>query len=137
MDVELHTVSVASEGEFAGAFAKLKELQVRAAVIAVDSFFTARRELLARLALQNGIATIYQYRDFAQAGGVMSYGGSLDDAIGVVGLYTARILKGEKPSELPVQQATKAQLVVNLKSAKYLGITVPTDLLGRADEVIE
>jgi putative ABC transport system substrate-binding protein len=137
MDVELHTVSVASEGEFAGAFAELKELQVRAAVIAIDSFFTARRELLARLALQNGIATIYQYRDFAQAGGVMSYGGSLDDAIGVVGLYTARILKGEKPSELPVQQATKAQLVVNLKSAKYLGITVPTDLLGRADEVIE
>jgi putative ABC transport system substrate-binding protein len=137
MGIELRTVSVASEADCVSAFAKLKESQVKAVVIAVDSFFTAHRELLARIALRNGIAAIYQYRDFAQAGGVLSYGGSLDDAIRIVGLYTARILQGEKPENLPVQQATKAQLIVNLKSAKYLGITVPAELFARADEVIE
>ena len=87
--------------------------------------------------MQTGIATIYQFLYFAEAGGVMSYGGSLANAMRIVGLYTARILNGEKPAELPVQQTTKAELVVNLKSAKTLGINVPLSLLARADEVIE
>jgi ABC-type uncharacterized transport system substrate-binding protein len=137
LGVELHVVSVASESEIQNAFARLIDLRTTATVIAVDSFFTARREQLGELALQTGIAAIYQFRDFAEAGGVMSYGGSLGNAMRIVGLYTARILNGEKPGELPVQQTTKAELVVNLKSAKILGINVPLPLLGRADEVIE
>ena len=124
-------------GGNATAFASLIGSQTTAAVIAVDSFFTARREELGRLALQTGIAAIYQFRDFAEAGGVMSYGGSLLNAMRIVGFYTARVLNGEKPEELPVQQTTRAELVVNLKSAKSLGINVPLPLLGRADEVIE
>jgi len=135
--VELHVVPVAAEAEFQGAFTRLIELGTISAVIAVDSFFTARREQLGTLALQNGIAAIYQFKDFAEAGGVMSYGGSLADAMRIVGLYTARILNGEQPAELPVQQSTKAELIVNLKSAKSLGINVPFSLLARADEVIE
>ena len=137
LGIELHVVPVAAEAEFQHVFAKLNDSQTTAAVIAVDSFFTARREQLGELALQTGIAAIYQFRDFAEAGGVMSYGGNLANAMRIVGLYTARILNGEKPAELPVQQTTRAELVVNLKSAKTLGINVPLTLLARADEVIE
>ena len=137
LGVELHVVPVSAEAEFQNAFASLIGLQTTAAVIAVDSFFTARREELGRLALQTGIAAIYQFRDFAEAGGVMSYGGSLLNGMRIVGFYTARILNGEKPEELPVQQTTRAELVVNLKSANSLGIAVPLPLLGRADEVLE
>jgi putative ABC transport system substrate-binding protein len=134
---ELNVVPVGAAADFQGAFTRLIELRTLAAVIAADSFFTARREQQGRLALQTGIAAIYQFRDFAEAGGVMSYGGSLTDAMRIVGLYTARILNGEQPAELPVQQTTKAELVVNLKSAKSLGINVPLSLVARADEVIE
>jgi putative ABC transport system substrate-binding protein len=137
LGIELHVVPVAAEAEFQHVFAKLNDSQTTAAVIAVDSFFTARREQLGELALQTGIAAIYQFLDFAEAGGVMSYGGSLANAMRIVGLYTARILNGEKPAESPVQQTTRAVLVVNLKSAKTLGINVPLTLLARADEVIE
>jgi putative ABC transport system substrate-binding protein len=105
-------------------------------VIGADAFFNNHVQQVAALALRHGVPAIYS-RDFAMAGGLMSYGGSLTDVYHLCGVYTGRILKGEKTADLPVQQATKVELVLNLKTAKALGITVPITLLGRADEVIE
>ncbi len=106
-------------------------------MIGADSFFTSRQEQLAALALRHAVPTVYENRGFAAAGGLASYGGRITDAYRLTGVYTARILKGAKPTELPVQQATNVELYLNLKTAKALGITVPLPLLGRADEVIE
>jgi putative tryptophan/tyrosine transport system substrate-binding protein len=137
LGVELQVLQARTEREFDGIFVRLSEVRAGGIVIAVDSFFTARREQLGQLALRHRVPAIYQSRAFAEAGGVMSYGGSLADGFRLVGLYTGRILKGDKPADLPVQQTTKAELIVNLKSAEALGIAVPPTLLARADEVIE
>lgn len=137
LGVELHVLQARTEREFDGIFVRLSEARAGGIVIAVDSFFTARREQLGQLALRHRVPAIYQSRAFAEAGGVMSYGGSLADGFRLVGLYTARILKGDNPADLPVQQTTKAELIVNLKTAKALGLSVPPTLLARADEVIE
>jgi putative ABC transport system substrate-binding protein len=106
-------------------------------VIATDIFFTTQSERIAALALRHAVPTIYQNREFPAAGGLMSYGGSITDLYRQVGVYTGRILKGEKPADMPVQQSTKVELIINLKTATALGITIPISLLGRADEVIE
>jgi putative ABC transport system substrate-binding protein len=106
-------------------------------VIGSDGFFNSRMERLAVLSIHHKLPTIYQYREFAAAGGLLSYGGSLTDAYRLAGVYAGRVLKGEKPAELPVQQSTKVELIANLKTAKALGLTVPLALLTRADEVIE
>ena len=106
-------------------------------MIGTDALFNSRSEELAALTIRHAIPAIYQFREFVSAGGLMSYGTTVVDTYRPLGVYTGRILKGEKPAELPVQQATKVELIINMKAAKALGLTVPLSLLGRADEVIE
>jgi putative tryptophan/tyrosine transport system substrate-binding protein len=137
LGVQLYVVSGSSEADFLGVFSEVERLRAGALIIAIDSFFTSRRELLGAMALNHGVPAVYQYADFAEAGGIISYGGSLSEPYTLVGNYAGRVLNGESPATLPVQQATTIELVVNLKVAKRLGITVPLALLGRADKVIE
>jgi putative ABC transport system substrate-binding protein len=106
-------------------------------VIGPDVFFNTRSEQLARLSLRHGVPAIYQYRPFTLAGGLISYGSDEAEYYRLIGTYAGRILKGDKPGDLPVQQSTKVELIINLKTAKALGITVPLTLSGRADELIE
>jgi putative tryptophan/tyrosine transport system substrate-binding protein len=134
---ELHVLHASTEREFDAVFASLVQLRAGGLVISTDPFFTNQGEQLGALALRNAMPAIYQYPEFAAAGGLMSYGGSIADNFGLLGTYAGRILKGEKPADLPVQQSTKVELIINLKTAKALGINVPITLLGRADEVIE
>jgi len=135
--LELHVLNVNTDRDFDGVFANLIQLRAAGLVINSHAFFSARSEQLAALALHHTLPTVYENRGFLAAGGLMSYGGSITDSYRLAGIYTARILKGEKPSDLPVQQGTKVELFLNLKTAKALGITFPLTLLGRADEVIE
>jgi putative ABC transport system substrate-binding protein len=137
LGLQLHVLRRAdTEGDLEKAFAEL--VQARAGgLIVTSAYFTARSEQLGALALRYAVPAIFQFREFAAAGGLMSYGEGLTERSRLVGLYTGRILKGEKPADLPVQQGTKAELIINLKTAKALGLTVPLALLTRADEVIE
>jgi putative ABC transport system substrate-binding protein len=135
--LQLHVLHASTERDFDTVFETLVQMHASGLVIAADPFLNGRSEQLAALTLRHAVPTIFQYRDFAAAGGLMSYGGSLAELYRGVGVYTGRILKGEKPADLPVQQATKVELIINLKTAKALGLTVPLALLTRADEVIE
>jgi putative tryptophan/tyrosine transport system substrate-binding protein len=137
LGLKLHVLHASTEREFEPAFAALTQLQAGGLVIGTDGFLVSRSEQLAALTVRHAVPTIFQYRAFVEAGGLMSYGGSVTDSYRLSGLYTGRILKGEKAADLPVQQATKVELIINLKTAKALGLTVPLPLLGRADEVIE
>ena len=135
--LQLRIVHASIERDFDTVFANLAQLRPGALVISNDAFFNGRIQQLAELSLRHAVPAVFENREFVAAGGLMSYGGSLPDAYRLAGVYAARILKGEKPGDLPVQQSTKIQMLLNLKTAKALGITVPLALLGRADEVIE
>ena len=137
LGLELHVLNASTERDFDGVFAKMIELRTGGLVIGGDPFFTGRTEQLAALALHHAVPTIFQSRDFAVAGGLLSYGTDFRETYRLAGIYTGRVLKGDKPADLPVQQATKVELYINLKTAKALGINIPNTLIGRADEVIE
>jgi putative ABC transport system substrate-binding protein len=137
LGLEMHVLRASSESDFEGVFAKLVELRAAGLVISADAFFSSQSQRLAGLAVRHAIPTLYSRREFPMAGGLVSYGSDVVEAYRLAGIYTGRVLKGEKPADLPVQQATKVELVINLKAANALGVTVPLPLLGRADEVIE
>jgi putative tryptophan/tyrosine transport system substrate-binding protein len=137
LGLELHVLNANAERDFDAVFAKLIQLRAGGLVIAGGTLFTSYSEQLAALAARHAVPTAYKGREFAAAGGLLSYGTNITDSYHLAGTYTGRILKGDKPADLPVQQATKVELIINLKTAKALGINVPNTLIGRADEVIE
>ena len=137
LGLNLHVLNASTEGEFNGVFAKLIQLRAGGLVIGSDPFFTSRTEQLAALAVHHAVPAVYHWREFAVAGGLVSYGAAVTDVYRLAGNYTGRILKGDKPADLPVQQVTKVEMHINQKTAKALGLTVPQALLSRADDVIE
>jgi putative ABC transport system substrate-binding protein len=135
--LQAHVMHASTEEEFAPVFRRLVELGASGLAISGDPFFNSRVEQLGALSLRHAVPTIYQSREFTMAGGLISYGSSFPEQLRLAGGYAGRILKGEKPAELPVQQSSKLELVINLKTAKALGLEIPLTLLARADEVIE
>ena len=134
---QLHILRASTENEIDAAFASLVNLHIDAILVGADGFFVNRREQLVALASRYAVPAIYQWRQFADSGGLLSYGPSGTSVARQIGIYAGRILKGAKPADLPVEQPTKFELVINLKAAEALGLTVPLSLLARADEVIE
>ena len=137
LGLQLHVLHASTERDFDTVFATLLRLRAGGLVVASDTFFATHSEQLAALTVRHAVPAIHQSRDFSTAGGLTSYGGSFVESHRQAGVYTGRIIKGDKPADLPVQQVTKVELFVNLKTAKTLGVTVPLPLLARADEVIE
>jgi putative ABC transport system substrate-binding protein len=137
LGLKLHVLRANSERDFDAVFATLAQLRAGGLVIGPDPFLTARINQLAALALRHKLPAIYNLREFAAAGGLLSYGASITDAYRLAGIYIGRVLMGEKAADLPVQQSTKVEMILNLKTAKALGLALPLPLLGRADEVIE
>jgi putative tryptophan/tyrosine transport system substrate-binding protein len=137
LGLKLQVLRASTEAEINDAFTAVVEMRAGVFVVATSVFFNGRIEQMAALATRHLVPTIYEYRQFVTAGGLISYGPELTESYRLAGVYTGRILNGEKPAELPVQQATRVELFINLKTAKALGLTVPLSLLGRADEVIE
>jgi putative ABC transport system substrate-binding protein len=135
--LQLHVLRASTEQEFDTVFASVSQLGAGGLVISSDSFFFSRSDQLAALAVRHAVPTIFGFREFVAAGGLMSYGGSLTESFRWVGVYAGRILKGEKLASLPVQQSTRIELFINLKTAQALGLEVPPTLLTRADDVIE
>jgi putative ABC transport system substrate-binding protein len=133
----LHVLNASSERDIDAGFATLAQVRADALVVGPDSFFSSRRDQLVALAARYAVPTVYSWPEYVAAGGLMSYGSSLADANRLVGVYVGQILKGAKPADLPVVQSTRVELVINMKTAKTLGLTFPITLLGRADQVIE
>jgi putative tryptophan/tyrosine transport system substrate-binding protein len=137
LGLQLRVLNASTENEIDAAFETLVQLRAGGLVIGTDNFFIGQSKQFAALSLTHAVPTVSSYREFAAAGGLISYGGRFTDTYRIAGVYTGRILKGEKPADLPVQQSTKVELTLNLKTAKVLGITIPETLLATADEVIQ
>jgi ABC-type uncharacterized transport system substrate-binding protein len=135
--LQLHVLNASTERDFDTVFATLRQMSADGLIVVSDVFFNTQSRKLATLTIRHAVPAISQDRAFAAAGGLMSYSGSITDSYRQAGIYTGRILKGEKPGDLPVVQATKVELIINLKTAKALGLNIPNTLIGRADEVIE
>jgi putative ABC transport system substrate-binding protein len=137
LKIELHVLNASTEAEINEAFKRVVQLRAGALIVSTDVFFNSQSKLLGTLSVQHAVAAVYQYHPFVEAGGLLSYGGDDTEYYHLAGVYAGKILKGEKPNDLPVQQSTKVELIINLKTAKALGIHVPNTIIGRADEVIE
>ena len=137
LGLQVHVLNASTDSEIDAAFADLAKLRAGALFVGAGAFFVTRAEQFAALAARHALPVFYQYREYVAAGGLISYGASLTDSYRQAGVYTGRILKGEKPGDLPVWQPTKFELVINLKTAKTLGLTIPPGVLAIADEVVE
>jgi putative tryptophan/tyrosine transport system substrate-binding protein len=135
--LQLHVLQASTDGDFNGAFARARDLGAQGLVITSDSFFFSRSEQLADLAIRHKLPNIHGFRESVAAGGLMSYGGGLTESFRWLGIYAGQILKGEEPANLPVQQSTKVELIINFRTAVAIGLQVPPTLIARADDVIE